>query len=226
MAYINNFAGIAEKLLPHYNKIKDFYNYIQESNKFKIQIDEPDVERTKEYKFIRKNTYEGQDKGLGSYKKTTQQNIGREYQAVLNEKDSHILKLEQDIKEFKRQRDEAREYSVTQYDKGIRDLFSAINDIRYGKVIDYLYKLLQTEGIDDNLASYLDNFFMALEDMEIEPVACNGKITADEDKLVKEYNLDFDKNDFDASRAELKYTGWKYKDITIEKPTLALKEEK
>lgn len=226
LAYINNFSGIAEKLLPHYNKIKDFYDYIQECNKFKIQIDEPDVERTKEYKFIRKNTYERQDKGLVPYKKTIQQNIGREYQAVLNEKDSHILKLEQDIKEFKRQRDEAREYSVTQYDKGIRDLFSAINDIRYGKVIDYLYKLLQTEGIDDNLASYLDNFFMALEDMEIEPVACNGKITADEEKIVKEYNLDFDKNDFDASRAELKYTGWRYKDITIEKPTLTLKEEK
>lgn len=226
LAYINDFTRITKALLAYYGKIKDFYNRVQKSNKVKIQIDEPDVERTKEYKFIRKNTDERQNKGLPSHKETVQQDIGREYQAVLDEKDSRILKLEQDIREFKRQRDEAREYSVNQYDKGIRDLFSAINDIRYGKVIDYLYKLLHTESTDDNLVSYLDNFFMALEDMEIEPAASSEKITADKEKLTKEYNLDFDKNDFDASRAELKYTGWKYKDITIEKPTLTLKGEK
>lgn len=198
----------------------------KKNNKVKIKFDEPDIERTKEYKFIRKNTNESQGNVLPEYKKTVQQDMGREYQAVLDEKDSRILKLEQDIREFKRQRDEAREYSVNQYDKGIRDLFSAINDIRYGKVIDYLYKLLQTEGTDDNLASYLDNFFMALEDMEIEPAAASEKINTDREKLIKEYNLDFDKNDFDSSRIELKYTGWKYKDIPIEKPTLTLKEEK
>lgn len=226
LEHINDFNGIAQKLLPYYSKIKDFYNRVQKNNKVKIKFDEPDIERTKEYKFIRKNTNESQGNVLPEYKKTVQQDMGREYQAVLDEKDSRILKLEQDIREFKRQRDEAREYSVNQYDKGIRDLFSAINDIRYGKVIDYLYKLLQTEGTDDNLASYLDNFFMALEDMEIEPAAASEKINTDREKLIKEYNLDFDKNDFDSSRIELKYTGWKYKDIPIEKPTLTLKEEK
>lgn len=226
LACINNFDVIAKELLLHYDKIMNFYNCIQESNKIKIQINEPDVKRTKEYKFIRKNTDRIQDKELLTYKETRQQGIEREYQIILNEKDSRIEKLEQDIKEFKRQRDEAREYSVNQYDKGIKDLFSAVNDIRYGKIIDYLYNLLQAESIDDNLASYLDNFFIALEDMEIEPIVADGKTTTDKEKLVKEYNLDFDKNDFDSTRVELKYVGWKYKDIPIEKPTLTLKEEK
>lgn len=153
------------------------------------------------------------------------QNREREYKIILKEREERIEKLEKDIKEYKRQRDESREYSANQYDRGIKDLFSILNDMRYGKVIDYFYSLLKTEDIDDNLTSYLDNFFMALEDMEIEPIVTEENVTVDEESMIKQYNLDFDKSEYNASKVRLKYAGWKYKDVPIEKPTLTLKEK-
>lgn len=158
-------------------------------------------------------------------KETIKADLEREYHFVLIEKDERIEALERDIREFKRQRDEAREYSVNQYDRGVKDLFNSINDVRYGKVIDYLFALLENNLADENLSSYLDNMFMALEDMEIEPMEHVGDLNIDQATLVKNYNLAFDKAKFDASHVALRYFGWKYKDIILEKPTLELKEE-
>lgn len=150
----------------------------------------------------------------------------REYEIVLQEKDRRILRLENDIREFKRQRDELREYSMGQYDKGVRDLFLLMNDVRYGKIVDYLYRALNTGELEDNMASYVDNFFMLLEDMEIEPVVADeGELVVNRENLTRMFNLDFDKNAFHPARVALKYAGWKYKDMVIEKPTLTLKED-
>lgn len=148
-----------------------------------------------------------------------------ETQIILQERDERINKLEKDIKEFKRQRDDAREYSVNQYDKGIKDLFGLMNDVRYGKVIDYLFSLLQKDGVDETLTGYLENFFMLLEDMEIEPIADYDDEVENETNLTKNYNLDFDKKNYRKDNVKIKYVGWKYKDIPMEKPTLTLKEE-
>lgn len=151
-------------------------------------------------------------------------NFDFEYEILVKDMQERIDKLERDIKEFKRQRDDAREYSVNQYDKGIKDLFSQMNDLRYGKVIDYFYSLLKADDTDENLASYLDNFFMILEDMEIEPIAGDEDVVVTESNLTKEYNLDFDKKEYVEGGTEIKYVGWKYKDIPMERPTLKLKE--
>lgn len=142
----------------------------------------------------------------------------------MKEKDERIDKLERDIKEFKRQRDEAREYSANQYDRGIKDLFQVMNDVRYGKVIDYLYALSRNPETEANLASYLDNLFMALEDMEIEPIVEDGRPDVQEESLLRDYNLDFDKSEYHAEKVQLKYAGWRYKEVPMEKPTLVLKE--
>ena len=99
-----------------------------------------------------------------------------------------------------------------------------MNDVRYGKVIDYLYSLLHNPDTEDNLVSYLDNLFMAFEDMEIEPMIENGNFNVKEENLVKMFNLDFDKSEYKAENVALKYAGWKYKDIPMEKPTLTLKQ--
>lgn len=151
--------------------------------------------------------------------------IDREYTLIIKDKDDRIDRLEKDIKEFKRQRDEAREYSVNQYDRGIKNLFSTMNDARYGKVIDYLYSLSRSDETEENLASYLDNLFMALEDMEIEPIIQDDEIVVNEETMLKEYNLDFNKTDFDKKKVRLKYAGWTYKDTTMEKPSITMTEE-
>lgn len=162
---------------------------------------------------------------IDKIKSDIKKEVEKEFRLVLKEKDERIELLEKDIREFKRQRDESREYSANQYDKGIKDLFITLNDVRYGKVIDYLYALMRTEDVDENLASYLDNLFMALEDMEIEPVIADGQPNVNEETMLKEYNLDFNKAEYVANRVKLKYAGWRYKETLIEKPTITLKEE-
>lgn len=162
---------------------------------------------------------------LEKIKSGIRKELEKEYGLILKDKDDRINLLEKDIREFKRQRDEAREYSVNQYDKGIKDLFVALNDVRYGKVMDYLYTLMKTENIDENLASYLDNLFMALEDMEIEPVVTDEQFIVNEETMLREYNLDFNKTEYVVDRVILKYAGWRYKEILMEKPTITLKED-
>lgn len=157
---------------------------------------------------------------------STDKALLREYEIILQEKDKRIQRLENDIREFKRQRDELREYSIGQYDKGVRDFFLLMNDVRYGKIIDYLYRALNSGSLDENMASYMDNLFMLFEDMEIEPVVADeGELMVNSENLTRMFNLDFDKHAFHPARVTLKYAGWKYKDMIMEKPTLTLKED-
>ena len=142
---------------------------------------------------------------------------------VLADKNAYIEKLERDISEFKRQRDEAREYSAEQYARGAKDLFMALNDARYGKVIDFLYRLLCEGYPDETLTGYLENLFMALQDMDIEPIMEGMSFTAgDSVPLNRKYNLDFDISEYDESRARLKYAGWTYRGSIMERPTLQI----
>lgn len=215
---IYSFEAIAKELAPYREKIDAFFEKLCTTNKMRITIDDIDVKRTKEYK----PAIESKPPIQKSDEQALRQKIERENQIILQEKQERIEKLERDIKEFKRQRDEAKEYSINQYDKGVKDLFALMNDARYGKVIDYLFSLTVSEGVDENLASYLENFFMLLEDMEIEPIAEYDDEVIDDSNLTKNYNLDFDKNEYVSGKAKIKYVGWKYKDVTIEKPTLTL----
>ena len=241
---ICSYENIAKELSPYHDKIKEFYDCLYEGNKRKIDIDNIDISRVNDYKpksfsvHVAKNKTNDSvanfDKSTQSEKvseeKTKQEsvveekknNIDGENQFVIQQMEEKIEKLEHDIKEFKRQRDDAREYSINQYDKGIKDLFNAMNDVRYGKVLDYFFSLLSRGDIDDNLASYLENLFMVFEDMEIEPIVEYDNYDIDETNLTRDYNLDFDKNEYVKDSVRIKYVGWKYKDTIMEKPTLEL----
>ena len=239
---IDSFEEIAGELVPYQNQIGEFFDQLCEANKSRINMDRCDVPRTKEYavveekkpEAVRETHTEDPHAAAAEPVKIPAQSVDeadirrkleRETQIILQEKDERISKLEKDIREFKRQRDEAREYSLNQYDRGVKDLFKLMNDIRYGKVIDYLFSLLQKEEIDDNLAGYLENFFLLLEDMEIEPI-CDYEDEVSDENVTKNYNLDFDKKCYEPGNVKVKYVGWKYKDVPIEKPTITLKEEK
>lgn len=242
---ISSYEEIAKELSPYHDKIKEFYDCLYEGNKRKIDIDHTDVSRVNDYKgntfsveAAKKETNEtgrlegNFEKSTPSEKiseekqesvvETNKNKIDRESQFVIQQMEERIEKLERDIKEFKRQRDDAREYSINQYDKGIKDLFNAMNDVRYGKVLDYFFSLLSRDDIDDNLASYIENLFMIFEDMEIEPIVENDNFDIDEANLTRDFNLDFDKNEYAGDRVKIKYVGWKYKDTIMEKPTLKL----
>lgn len=149
-----------------------------------------------------------------------------EYKLAIDNLSEKNKRLSRDIEEFKRQRDEVREYSAMQYDRGVRDLFNLANDSRYSKPLDYLYSL-RTDSDDDVLATYLDNFFMALEEMDIVPILEDKKMPAKIDALsiVRDYNLTFDKSEFNSKKIAVKYAGWKYKNMILEKPTLEKKTE-
>ncbi|MBR4027420.1 MAG: hypothetical protein IKJ01_07700 [Lachnospiraceae bacterium] len=149
----------------------------------------------------------------------------REYQILLAEKEKRIEQLEDGLKEYKRQKDEMMEYSMRQYDTAVKHFFGALNDVKYGKIIDYFYSLLEAEDTEENLAGYLENFFIALEDMNIEPIVTAKELCVKEETMLKDFNLQFDKSQYDASKVALKYTGWKYKSLPMEKPTIMLKEE-
>lgn len=213
LAHLEQFEGIAKGLLPYTKEICSFCQLILKNNRMRIEYENPNAEITDDYgKF-------SVPAPAPIAAANPEQGISRELEIILKEKEERIEKLENDIREFKRQRDEAREYSANQYDRGIKDLFGALNDVRYGKVIDYLYGLLKDEQTDETLASYLDNLFMAFEDMEVEPIL--EKLPAVKvETMLKEYNLEFDKSKFDEKKVRLKYSGWKYKDIPMEKPTL------
>ena len=159
-----------------------------------------------------------------SKKDEKMQSVIREFELIIRDKDEKINSLENDIREFKRQRDEIRDYSTDQYNRGIKDLFRGLNDLRYGKVIDYFYSLMKSPDVDEKLGSYLENFFMALEDAEIEPIIADENFDVNSKQLIKEFNLDFDKSKYNSKKVKLKYYGWKYKDSIIEKPSLTIEE--
>ena len=222
---IDDLEVIADVLNVHYDEILAFFELLLKNNKMRISIDNVDVERVIPEPKVQPVPVKKPEVPVEQSKPAAKQEDNFEYEIIIKELQERIDKLEKDIKEFKRQRDDAREYSVNQYDKGIKDLFSQMNDVRYGKVIDYFYALLREPDTDENLASYLDNFFMILEDMEIEPIVGDGVALVTESNLTKDYNLDFDKKQYVEGGTEIKYVGWKYKDYPIEKPTLKLKEK-
>lgn len=149
----------------------------------------------------------------------------KDYEVIIAECEDRIKRLESDVAEFQRRHDEMREYSLVQYDRGIKTLFNALNDKRYSKPLDFLYKMMINPALDDNFRSYLENLFMALKDMDIEPIIENPfTATIDETRLTTNYNLEFDKKNFIPEKTKIKYVGWKYKNSILEKPTLSVKE--
>ena len=145
----------------------------------------------------------------------------KDYEVIIAEYEEKIRRLESDVAEYQRRHDEIREYSVTQYDRGVKDLFNLLNDKRYSKPIEFLYKLMRNPALDANVRSYLENFFLALEEMDIEPIIQVGQpLVVDIAKMTANYNLEFDIKDFVPEKTTIKYVGWKYKDSILEKPTL------
>ena len=142
-----------------------------------------------------------------------------------------IEKLEQDIQEYKRQKNDLSERILSEYDQGIRNLIKTLNNSRYSKPLDYLYQLMECDSTDDVLKSYLENFFMALEEMDIEPMNPNRNLSnINKSTLSAEYNLDFDINTIrENDKIKIKYIGWKYngkcREYIIEKPTLTRGEK-
>jgi len=138
-----------------------------------------------------------------------------------------IRRLERDLEEYKRQHDELMTYSAGNYDRGVKDLFHILNDKRYGKPLNFLYETFLTgQNLDANLRVILENFFMALEEMEIEPInEVKESVLADPASLKKSCDLEFDIKDLVPEKVYFKYVGWKYKDTVIEKPTLAKKND-
>lgn len=244
---IEDLENIAVALDEYYSDIVDIFDKLVKNNKMKIDIDDHKVTRIDETEEKIDNISENIDseapeeingniseqETVGEGMESSRPDSGsadtnvaftESNEIYIRELEERIEHLEQDIKEFKRQRDETREYSINQYDRGIKDLFTAVNDVRYGKIIDYLYSTMQAPDTDENLASYLENLFMALEDMEIEPAVEENDLVIKEESLHKQYNLEFDRSKYAPGKVRLKYTGWKYKDVIIEKPTLEIKE--
>lgn len=150
-----------------------------------------------------------------------------DYKVIIDDLNIKISRLENDINEFQRQRDDIREYSATQYERGIKDLFNAMNSKQSSKTLDFLFSYKDKEGIDPVLGSYLENLFMAMEEVDIYPVLEDMKLPPEginEEKMTKDYNLDFDKKNYKGEPLEVKRPGWMYKDVLIEKPTLKIKE--
>ena len=146
----------------------------------------------------------------------------KDYEVIIAEYEEKIRRLENDVAEYQRRHDEIREFSTLQYDRGIKDLFNILNDNRYSKPIDFLYKLMQNPTLNANVRSYLENFFLALEEMEIEPIVQAGQaVVVSPARMTANYNLEFDIKDFVPEKTSVKYAGWKYKDSILEKPTLS-----
>lgn len=151
----------------------------------------------------------------------------KDYQMLIADYEEKIKRLEKDLEEYKRQHDELRTYSVGNYDRGVKDLFHILNDKRYGKPLNFLYQtFLFNQRLDANFRGILENFFMALEEMEIEPIVQIEKsLLTDTSRLKTNCDLEFDIKDLVPEKVYFKYVGWKYKDNVIEKPTLAKKTD-
>jgi len=151
----------------------------------------------------------------------------KDYELLIANYEEKIRRLERDLEEYKRQHDELMTYSAGNYDRGVKDLFHILNDKRYGKPLNFLYETFLTDqNLDANLRVILENFFMALEEMEIEPInEVKESVLADPASLKKSCDLEFDIKDLVPEKVYFKYVGWKYKDTVIEKPTLAKKND-
>lgn len=153
--------------------------------------------------------------------------IKKDYELLIADYEEKIIRLEKDLVEYKRQHDELRTYSVGNYDRGVKDLFHILNDKRYGKPLNFLYQsLMFNHNLGANFRSILENFFMALEEMDIEPIIQIEKsVLADHARLKANCDLEFDIKNLVPEKVYFKYVGWKYKNTVIEKPTLAQKAD-
>lgn len=226
---INNYTWIAEHLVPYYDDIKQFFEQFCKINSAKIPIKNENVSRLSQVVDNEKEiSIESKSQEIRSQedKKENEDKLDM-YSLLISEKDERIERLEQSIKEYQRQARQATEYSTKQFDRGVCELFSCLNDKRFGKQIDYLYRVMKERRCDDEMLGYLENVFYALEDMEIMPIISDySKFSVNDDTVTKDYNLDFDKNLFQRDQVEVKYVGWTFREDTIiEKPTLKLKGE-
>ncbi|MBQ9478652.1 MAG: hypothetical protein IJU71_03780 [Selenomonadaceae bacterium] len=200
--YVKDFNNLSRAIRPYKGKIKALYDQLMKSNAGAID------ERVERFK-------------RDAVKPVAQPNAPIE----LVQYEEKIRRLENDAVEYQRQRDEQIEYAQTQYDRGVRDLFKLLNDERYSRIVDYFYALQFDKRIDPNLRSYLENFFMALEEFEITPIVADLKLVPVEpDRLNQTYNLTFDRQHYDPELVEVKYPGWRFRNVILEKPTLAKKK--
>ena len=240
--YIKDFGALGRALLPYKEKIQNIYekfwraneatleNFKNPNAKFQQKETADTIAAAAEPKKIASTEETLKDStDVTDYKKIIKNleeklHASQDYEIVMSGLEDKVRRLERDISEYRRQRDEAREYSAKEYERGIKTLFGSLNDARHSKIVDYFYKLMSEKDIDDNLRSYLENFFMALAECEITPILQGVEIgNIPENKLTADYNLDFDKSDYDADKTQVKYVGWKYKNTILEKPTLTKK---
>jgi len=240
--YIKDFSALGRALLPYKEKIQNIYEKFCRANETTLQDFQnrpvnfvakekaAEVTAPPEPKKIASTEEPLKDStDVTDYKKIIKNleeklHASQDYEMVMSGLEDKVRRLERDISEYRRQRDEAREYSAKEYARGIKTLFGSLNDARHSKIVDYFYKLMSEKNIDDNLRSYLENFFMALAECEITPILQGVEIgNIPENKLTADYNLDFDKSDYDADKTQVKYVGWKYKNTILEKPTLTKK---
>lgn len=138
-----------------------------------------------------------------------------------------IRSLKADIEEYKQQVEYYKQLAVSEYDRGVRDLFSQMNSISYDKVMDGLFRL---KDEDDEEAMiyfycYLENLFEALKEFGLSAIMTGLTGEIKEDSLLKDFTCTFDRKSFDPKKVTLKYHGWRYKDRILEKPTISLKED-
>lgn len=191
LPYIKDFAALGRTLQPHKSKIKDMYDRLLKANEQVIS------ERIYSFKRHRPPKPSVEKKTPATEAKASELEA---LKAELEECKDKIWRLESDVNEYKRQRDEQTEYAQTQYDRGVRDVFKMLNNPRYGNMIDYFHALSKNDGTEKNLRSCLENFFMALEELDIVPIETEG-----------EYPI-----------VETKSPGWRLRNMILDKPTREL----
>ena len=184
--YIKDFNALGRGLRPFKTKIREIFNGLLKTNSRLIN------DQTKHFKQRREaaEKFKAANRAKPTSPKAAPNKIDP---TVIEQYEERIRRLENDVNEYKRQRDEQIEYAQTQYDRGIRELFQLLNDDRYSQIINYFYALMLDGKTEANLRSYLENFFMALEEFDITPI--NG-----------------------GNAAKFKSPGWKLRDIVLEKP--------
>ena len=186
--YINDFNALGRGLLLHKSKIVDIYNRLLKTNSKAIN----DYAKHFKQRNAAAEKFRANLKTKPSAPKSTP--AKSEPDSAAREKyEERIRRLENDVNEYKRQRDEQIEYAQSQYYRGIRDVFQLLNDDRYSRIINYFYALMLDNKTEANLRSYLENFFMALEEFEIMPI--NG-----------------------GNPAKFRSPGWRFRNTILEKP--------
>ena len=233
--FIKDFGALSRALRPYKTKIRSVFDKLLKANaqsieerveRFKREAVKPAQPTVKVQKTIEAQPTVEVQKTIEIPSTTEAQPIVETQSSnEIGQYEEKIRRLENDLVEYKRQRDEQIEHAQSQYDRGVRDFFKLLNDERYSRIVDYFYALQSNKQLDPNMRSYLENFFMALEELEITPIVADGKIpTVDPNQLNQTYNLTFDRQHYDPNSVEVKYPGWRFKEVILEKPTLAKKK--